>query len=55
MMTNIRSDHVGDEINARIFMTISAPMLEFCSKTVDRLEPVMADTVMKILSTREFM
>ncbi len=53
MITNMRSDHVGDEMNARILITIRAPMLDFCSKTVERLEPVIADTVMNMLSTTE--
>ena len=53
MITNMRSDHVGDEMNARILITIRAPMLDFCSKDVERLEPVIADTVMKMLSTTE--
>ena len=50
---NIKSDHVGDDIKARTLMTISEGKLESCSKTVERLEPVIADTVMKMLSTNE--
>jgi hypothetical protein len=44
---------VGDDMKARILMIISELKVEFCNKTVERLEPVIADTVMKTLSTNE--
>ncbi len=50
---NIKSDHVGDETKARMLITMSEPKVEFCNKTVERLEPVIADTVMNMLSTSE--
>jgi hypothetical protein len=54
-MTNRRSDQVGDDINARMLIVNKAPKLEFCSKIVERLEPVMADIVMKMQSKNESM
>ena len=53
MMINMRSDHVGDDMNARMLIITNAPMLDFCNKTDERLEPVIADTVIKMQSTNE--
>ena len=53
MMMNIRSDQVGDDIKARMLIVNSAPKLYFCSSTVERLEPVIADTVINTQSTSE--
>jgi bisphosphoglycerate-dependent phosphoglycerate mutase len=50
---NNKSDHVGEDIKARTLITTSEPKLESFSKTVERLEPVIADTVIKMLSTNE--
>ena len=52
-MMNMRSDHVGDDMNARTLIVTSAPMFDFCNKTDERLEPVIADTVINMQSTNE--
>ena len=53
MMMNKRSDQVGDDMKARMLIVNSEPKLDFCSSTVDRLEPVIAETVINMQSTKE--